>query len=83
MHITTSDFIRYCITTSGPERPTITDHEKFRYLNPQGTIFVIAVTGGESIQGVDIETIPCKKSYEGYGCIDLQIDGRQMKLILF
>lgn len=61
-----------------PARPTITDHEKFRYLNPQGTIFVIAGTGGESIQGVDMKPF-LAKIYEGYGCIDLQIDGRQMK----
>ena len=61
-----------------PARPTITDHEKLQYFDLQGTIFVIAGTGGESIQGADMKPF-LAKIYQGYGCIDIQIRGKQLR----
>jgi Calcineurin-like phosphoesterase len=61
-----------------PSRPTITDHEVKQYFDPQGTIFVIAGTGGKSIQFVEPKPF-LTKIYEGYGCINVQIEGKQLR----
>ena len=62
-----------------PAKPTITDHKKLQYVDPQGTIFVIAGTGGESIRSIDSEPPFLEKTFEGYGCIDIQIKGKQLR----
>ena len=62
-----------------PARPTITNHEKLQYFDPQGTIFVIAGTGGEAIRSIDSEPPFLEKTFEGYGCIDIQIKGKQLR----
>lgn len=63
--------------TARPGRPLIADHNQFQYVNTTGTIFTIAGTGGESIQGV--EKKPYLASiYEGFGCLNVQINGRTL-----
>lgn len=62
-----------------PAKPTITDHKKLQYFDPQGTIFVIAGTGGESIRSIDSEPSFLQKTFEGYGCIDVHIEGKQLR----
>ena len=52
-----------------PAKPTITDHEKLQYFNPEGTIFAIVGTGGESVRTMDEEPSFLEKTFEGYGCI--------------
>ena len=61
-----------------PSRPTITDHETNQYFKPKGTIFVIAGTGGKSIEFVQVKPF-LTRIYEGYGCLEVQIDGKQLR----
>jgi hypothetical protein len=63
--------------TARPERPLIADHNQFQYVNTTGTIFTIAGTGGESIQGVDKKPY-LASIYEGFGCLNVQINGRTL-----
>lgn len=60
-----------------PSRPIITNNEQFHYDDPSGIIFVIVGTGGESIHGVDKKPY-LASTYEGYGCINIEIDGNSM-----
>jgi predicted phosphodiesterase len=60
-----------------PSRPIITNNEQFHYDDPSGIIFVIVGTGGESIHGVDKKPY-LASTYEGYGCINIEIDGKSM-----
>ena len=53
------------------------NHEQSQYFNESGTIFVIVGTGGESIQGVDGKPY-LASIYEGFGCLDVQIDGKSL-----
>ena len=61
--------------TARPGRPLIADHNQLQYVNTTGTIFTIAGTGGESIQGVDKKPY-LASIYEGFGCLNVQINGR-------
>lgn len=63
--------------TARPGRPLIADHNQFQYVNTTGTIFTIAGTGGESIQGVDKKPY-LASIYEGFGCLNVQINGRTL-----
>jgi predicted phosphodiesterase len=63
--------------TARPGRPLIADHNQFQYVNTIGTIFTIAGTGGESIQGVDKKPY-LASIYEGFGCLNVQINGRTL-----
>ena len=63
--------------TARPGRPLVADHNQFQYVNATGTIFTIAGTGGESIQGVDKKPY-LASIYEGFGCLNVQINGRTL-----
>lgn len=63
--------------TAQPGRPLIADHNQFQYVNTTGTIFTIAGTGGESIQGVDKKPY-LASIYEGFGCLNVQINGKSL-----
>ena len=62
-----------------PSRPVISNKEQYWYKDPQGPIFVIAGTGGESIQSLHKESFQAS-SYEGYGCINVEIKGKSMSV---
>jgi predicted phosphodiesterase len=57
--------------------PIISDKEQFQYHDPLGSIFVIVGTGGESVQPVHKKPY-LVSSYEGYGCINVEINGKSM-----
>jgi hypothetical protein len=60
-----------------PGRPLIMNHQQSQYVNQPGTIFVVAGTGGMSIHGAD-EKPYLASLYEGFGCLDLQINGKSL-----
>ena len=59
--------------------PIITNKEQFRYEDPDGPIFVIVGTGGESIKHLNNKYF-LARTYEGYGCINVEISGESMKV---
>lgn len=58
-------------------KPIISDKEKYRYIDPKGVIFVVAGTGGESIQPLNKKSF-LVSTYEGYGCLDVEINANSM-----
>ena len=59
--------------------PIISDKEQFQYHDPLGTIFVIVGTGGESVQHVNKKPF-LVSTYEGYGCVNVEIKGKSMNV---
>ena len=59
--------------------PIISDKEQFQYRDPKGIIFVTAGTGGESVQSVNKKSF-LASSYEGYGCINVEIEGMSLNV---
>jgi hypothetical protein len=59
--------------------PTVSDKEQFQYNDPKGIIFVIAGTGGESVQSLNKKSF-LARSYEGYGCINVEIKGKSLSV---
>jgi 3',5'-cyclic AMP phosphodiesterase CpdA len=64
------------VTHSGP---IVSDKEQFRYGDPAGPIFVIVGTGGESVKHLSNRPF-LAKTYEGYGCINVEISGKSMNV---
>lgn len=59
--------------------PIVSDKEEFRYRDPEGIIFVVAGTGGESIQLLNKKPF-LASSYEGYGCLNVEIKGKSLSV---
>lgn len=59
--------------------PIISDKEQFQYHDPLGTIFVIVGTGGESVKSLNKKSF-LVSTYEGYGCINVEIKGKSMNV---
>ena len=59
--------------------PTVSDKEQFRYENPHGPIFAIVGTGGESVKHLNNKYF-LAKTYEGYGCINVEIFSKFMNV---
>lgn len=59
--------------------PIISDKEQFQYHNPLGPIFVIVGTGGESVKSLNKKPF-LVSTYEGYGCINVEIKGKSMNV---
>jgi predicted phosphodiesterase len=59
--------------------PIVSDKEQFRYGDPDGPIFVIVGTGGESVKHLSNRYF-LAKTYEGYGCINVEISGKSMNV---
>jgi predicted phosphodiesterase len=59
--------------------PIISDKEQFQYHDPLGTIFLIVGTGGESVQSLNKKSF-LASTYEGYGCINVEIKGKSMNV---
>jgi predicted phosphodiesterase len=62
-----------------PSEPIVSDKEQFQYHDPLGTIFLIVGTGGESVQPVNKKSF-LVSTYEGYGCINVEIKGNSMNV---
>jgi predicted phosphodiesterase len=62
-----------------PSEPIVSDKERSDYNYPKGTIFVIAGTGGESVQQINKKPF-LASSYEGYGCINVEIKGKSLRV---
>lgn len=60
-------------------KPIISDKEQTHYIDPKGVIFVVAGTGGESIQPLNKKSY-LVNTYEGYGCLDVEINGNSMNV---
>ena len=60
-------------------KPIISDKEQFQYNDPKGVIFVVAGTGGESIQPLNKKSF-LASAYEGYGCISVEIEGKSLSV---
>jgi len=59
--------------------PLISDKEQFEYRDPSGIIFVVVGTGGQSIQPLDKKPF-LTSTYEGFGCINVEIKGKAMNV---
>ncbi|MGI0033644.1 MAG: metallophosphoesterase [Nitrososphaeraceae archaeon] len=59
--------------------PIISDKEQFKYRDPLGIIFLIVGTGGQSIQPLN-KSSSLASTYEGYGCINVEIRGKAMNV---
>lgn len=59
--------------------PIVSNKEQFQYNDPKGIIFVIAGTGGESVQSLNKKPF-LASSYEGYGCINVEIKGKSLSV---
>jgi predicted phosphodiesterase len=59
--------------------PIVSDKEQSHYEDPSGIIFVIAGTGGESIQPLNKKPF-LASSYKGYGCINVEIKGKSLSV---
>ena len=62
-----------------PPEPIISDKEQFQYHDPVGTIFLIVGTGGESVKSLYKKSF-LVSTYEGYGCINVEIKGKSMNV---
>lgn len=60
-------------------KPIVSDKEQSYYHDPSGIIFVIAGTGGKSLNSVNNEPY-LASTYEGYGCINVEIEGKSMNV---
>jgi predicted phosphodiesterase len=60
-------------------KPLISDKERFEYRDPLGIIFVIVGTGGQSIEDIDKKSF-LASTYEGFGCINVEIKGKVMNV---
>ena len=60
-------------------QPIVSDKEQFQYHDPKGIVFVIAGTGGESVQPLNKKSF-LASSYEGYGCINVEIKGKSLSV---
>ncbi len=60
-------------------KPIISDKEQSQYNDPKGVIFVVAGTGGESMQPLNKKSF-LASTYEGYGCINVEIVGKSMSV---
>jgi hypothetical protein len=59
--------------------PIISDKEQFQYHDPLGPIFLIVGTGGESVKSLNKKYF-LASTYEGYGCINVEIKGKSMNV---
>lgn len=59
--------------------PIISDKEQYHYNDPKGVVFVVAGTGGVSIQPLNKKSF-LASAYEGYGCLNVEIDGNAMNV---
>lgn len=59
--------------------PIVSDKEEFLYRDPEGIIFVVAGTGGESVQLLNKKPF-LASSYEGYGCLNVEIKGKSLSV---
>jgi len=59
--------------------PIVSNKEQSQYEDPSGIIFVIAGTGGESVQPLNKKSF-LASSYEGYGCINVEIKGKSLSV---
>jgi len=57
----------------------VIDKEQTQYQDTKGIIFVIAGTGGESVQPLNKKSF-LASSYEGYGCINVEIKGKSLSV---
>lgn len=62
---------------ANPSQPIVSEKEQIWYRDPKGIIFVVAGTGGESIQTLNKKSI-LASSYEGYGCINVEVNGKSL-----
>lgn len=62
-----------------PSQPIVSDKEQIWYRDPKGIIFVVAGTGGESVQKLNKEPF-LASSYEGYGCINVEVNGKTLSV---
>lgn len=60
-------------------KPIISVKEQSHYHDPKGVIFVVAGTGGESIQPLNKKSF-LVSTYEGYGCLNVEINGNSMSV---
>jgi predicted phosphodiesterase len=60
-------------------QPMVSDKEQIRYENPDGPIFAIVGTAGESVKHLNNKYF-LAKTYEGYGCINVEILGKSMNV---
>jgi predicted phosphodiesterase len=60
-------------------KPIISDKEQSQYHDPKGVIFVVAGTGGESIQPLNKKSF-LVSTYEGYGCLNVEINSNSMSV---
>lgn len=58
-------------------QPIIADKEQSQYEDPLGIIFVIAGTGGESLQPLHKEPF-LASSYGGFGCMNVEVKNKSM-----
>jgi len=58
-------------------QPIIADKEQSQYEDPLGIIFVIAGTGGESLQPLHKEPF-LANSYGGFGCMNVEVKNKSM-----
>jgi len=58
-------------------QPIISDKEQSQYEDPLGIIFVIAGTGGESLQPLHKEPF-LASSYGGFGCMNVEVKNKSM-----
>jgi len=59
--------------------PIVSDKEQSYYHDPSGIIFVNAGTGGKSVHPLNNKPF-LANTYEGYGCINVEIDGKSMNV---
>jgi len=59
--------------------PIVSDKEQLQYHDPLGIIFLIVGTGGESLQPLNKKSFHAS-TYEGYGCINVEIKGKSMNV---
>ena len=59
--------------------PIIAGKEQFQYEDPDAPIFVIVGTGGESVKSLSKKYF-LASAYEGYGCINVEIEGKSMNV---
>jgi hypothetical protein len=62
-----------------PSEPIVSDKEQIWYRDPKGIIFIVAGTGGESVQQVNKKPF-LASSYEGYGCINVEVSGQTLSV---
>ena len=77
---TTINGLTHCyLNDETNSKPIISVKEQSHYHDPKGVIFVVAGTGGESIQPLNKKSF-LVSTYEGYGCLNVEINGNSMSV---